>query len=70
MHTIHAQNIDQMVAKRKRLPPERIAEVEDFIDFISQRESDQSLTQAAKAISEPVLNHVWGNTADAEYDRL
>lgn len=67
---MHAQNIDQTVAKLKRLPAAKVAEVEDFIDFISQREPDRSLTQAAKAISEPVLDQVWDNEADAEYDRL
>lgn len=67
---MHAQNIDQTVAKLKRLPAAKVAEVEDFIDFISQRETDGSLTQAAKAISEPVLDQIWDNEADAEYDRL
>lgn len=67
---MHAQNIDQTVAKLKQLPSERLAEVEDFIDFISQRESGRTITQVAKAISEPVLNNVWDNDADAAYDQL
>ena len=62
--------IDQAVAKLKQLPPERVAEVEDFIDFLSQRDADQAMTQAAKLISEPVLNQIWDNEDDAEYDRL
>jgi|AntDeeMinimDraft_5_1070356.scaffolds.fasta_scaffold28186_2 glutamine synthetase adenylyltransferase len=56
---MHAQNIDQPVAKLKQLPPERLAEVEDFIDLISQRETGRTITQVAKAITEPVLNNVW-----------
>jgi hypothetical protein len=67
---MQAQNIDQTVAKLKQLPSERLAEVEDFIDFISQRETDRTMTQVAKAISEPVLNNVWDNEADAAYDQL
>lgn len=67
---MQAQNIDQTVAKLKQLPSERLAEVEDFIDFISQRETDRTMTQVAKAITEPVLNNVWDNDADAAYDQL
>ncbi|HET9680135.1 MAG TPA: toxin-antitoxin system, antitoxin component, Xre family protein [Gammaproteobacteria bacterium] len=67
---MHTHSIDQAVAKLKLLPPERVAEVEDFIDFISQRRTSQALTQAAQATSEPVLEKIWGNKADAEYDQL
>jgi len=48
----------------------RINEVEDFIDFLSQGDSDRQLTQAAMAASEPTLNAVRDNTDDAEYDEL
>lgn len=34
---MHTQPFDQTVAKLRRLPPERVAEVEDFIDFLSRR---------------------------------
>lgn len=68
---MHAQpHIEQMVKKLERLPPERVAEVEDFIDFLHHRDEDRDLAQAAQTISESTLHAVWDNSADADYDRL
>jgi hypothetical protein len=52
------------------LPPERRAEVEDFIDFLQSREADQRLARAAARASEPAFKAVWDNPDDDEYDRL
>lgn len=67
---MQTQQIEQVVQKLQALAPNRINEVEDFIDFLSQRDSDQQLTQAAMVASEPALNTVWDNPDDAEYDKL
>jgi hypothetical protein len=67
---MEAQHIEQVVQKLEALAPNRIDEVEDFIDFLSQRDTDQQLTQAAIAASEPILNAIWNNDDDAEYDQL
>ena len=67
---MEAQHIEQVVQKLEALAPNRIDEVEDFIDFLSQRDTDQQLTQAAMAASEPILNAIWNNDDDAEYDQL
>ena len=67
---MQTQHITQVVQKLKTLTPDRINEVEDFIDFLSQRDTDQQLAQAAMIASEPVLNKIWNNADDAEYDRL
>lgn len=64
------QHMKQMVEKLKTLPPSRVAEVEDFIDFLSSRDSDRGLVQAAKTITEPRLKEIWNNPDDADYDRL
>lgn len=64
------QHIEQMVKKLERLPPERVAEVEDFIDFLNNRDEDRSLVQAALAVSESTLHTAWSSSADADYDRL
>ncbi|MBS0432138.1 MAG: DUF2281 domain-containing protein [Proteobacteria bacterium] len=64
------RHIEQMVKKLERLPPERVAEVEDFIDFLHNRDEDRGLVQAAQAVSERTLQTVWDNPADADYDRL
>ena len=36
---------EELLAKIRRLPPERVAEVEDFVDFLRQRDEEQQLTQ-------------------------
>lgn len=64
------QHIEQMVKKLERLPPERVAEVDDFIDFLNHRDEDRGLVHAAQAVSEHTLYTVWNNPADADYDRL
>jgi hypothetical protein len=58
-----------LVRKIQSLPPEKVAEVEDFVEFLSQRE-DRQLTQAAGKLTEKALRKVWDNPADAAYDRL
>lgn len=60
---------EKLVEKIKNLPPERIAEVEDFVDFIAQRD-ERRLVQAANKLSETPFAEVWDNEEDAVYDRL
>ena len=55
--------------KIKQLPPQRIAEVEDFVDFLAQRE-EQKLVQSATLLSEDAFRKVWDNEEDAIYDEL
>ena len=69
MATEH-NHIRKLIDKLEALPPERIAEVEDFIDFIKQRDLDRQLTQAAMKTVEPSLQKVWDNPDDAIYDQL
>lgn len=59
-----------LIDKIKQLPPQRLAEVEDFVDFLRAREDEQHLTQAAAKISEASFAAVWNNDEDAAYDRL
>ena len=59
-----------LLEKLKALPPQRRAEVEDFVDFLRNREEEQQLTRAAARVSEPAFKSVWDNPDDAEYDRL
>lgn len=63
------QHVERMVKKLERLPPERVAEVEDFIDFLNHRDEDRGRAQAAQAVSERTLHTVWNNPVDADYDR-
>ncbi len=52
------------------LPPERLAEVEDFVDFLRHRDDDLRLTQAAARLSEASFQKIWDNHEDAVYDDL
>ena len=59
-----------LIEKISDLPLERIAEVEDFVDFIRQRDLDKGLTRAAARASTPAFAAVWDNPEDAAYDAL
>jgi adenosine/AMP kinase len=56
--------------KIKQLPPQRLAEVEDFVDFLRTRENEQRFALAAAKASEASFAHVWDNDDDAAYDRM
>jgi hypothetical protein len=56
--------------KIQALPPERIAEIEDFVDFIASRTQDLALTRAATAASIASFAKVWENPEDDAYDAL
>lgn len=56
--------------KIRALPEEKVTEVEDFVDFLQQREDDRRLSRAAAHLSEDALRKVWDNPDDADYDRL
>ncbi len=59
-----------LIAKIQDLPANRLAEVEDFVDFIRSREQGQTLTRAAAASSEPAFAAIWNNPEDDVYDEL
>ena len=40
-----------LLDKLQQLPPERLAEVEDFVDFLRTRESERALAEAAQKLS-------------------
>jgi hypothetical protein len=59
-----------LIEKIKQLPPQRLAEVEDFVDFLRTRDDEQRLTQAAVKVAEASFAAVWTNEEDAAYDRM
>ncbi|MFA7278460.1 MAG: hypothetical protein WC100_00020 [Sterolibacterium sp.] len=59
-----------LIEKIRQLPPQRLAEVEDFVDFLRTRGDEQSLTQAAGKTSEASFAAVWNNEEDDAYDRM
>lgn len=60
----------RLLEKIESLPADRVAEVEDFVDFLRQRELDRQLVRSAGEISEPSFHDVWDNADDAAYDEL
>ena len=51
---------DLLIAKKiERLPPARVAEVEDFVDFLVSRDSDRQLAHAVTAAAVPAFAKVW-----------
>ena len=59
----------ELIEKIKKLPPDKIAEVVNFVDFLAYRD-DRTLVEAASKTSESAFAKVWDNPADAEYDNL
>lgn len=63
-------NAQALMEKIQALPPARIAEIEDFVEFIAAREQEQSLIRAATAASVPSFAAIWNNPEDDAYDAL
>lgn len=59
-----------LMEKIGTLSPERVAEVEDFVDFLRLRTQDRHLIYAATKMSEDSFRKVWDNPDDAAYDQL
>lgn len=67
---IYNSSDQRLLEKIRKLPAEKINQVEEFVDFLYQRTVDHSITLAAAKLSERVLHQIWDNPADAEYDNL
>ena len=67
---LNSQYEQVIIEKLRALPPERVAEVEDFVDFLQSRGEARALTSAAAKLAEGAFGHVWNNESDADYDRL
>jgi hypothetical protein len=60
----------ELIEKIRSLPADKVVEVEDFVDFLRQREKERRLAKAVTSASEAAFAKVWDNPDDAEYDRL
>lgn len=67
---LNKDHIKNLLNKLDELPPERVVEVEDFVDFLRQRDTDHALVRATTRASEPVFQKIWDNPDDAVYDQL
>ena len=61
---------DALIEMIQALPPDRIAEVEDFVAFITAREQQRALIRTAAAASAPAFAAIWNNPEDDAYDTL
>ena len=65
-----SQGNQALLRKIESLPAAKVAEVEDFVDFIASRTQDLALTRAATAASIASFAKVWENPEDDAYDAL
>jgi hypothetical protein len=63
-------NAKALMEKIQALPDARIAEIEDFVEFIAARERERSLTRSATRTSETAFAAIWDNPEDTVYDAL
>lgn len=59
-----------LIEKIEALPDDRIAEIEDFVDFIRQRVEECTLRRAFAVAGEPAFAKVWDNSEDSVYDAI
>ncbi len=60
----------RLITKVQQLSLQQLQQVEQFIDLLNSKKTDQSLTLAFTQLSESSFNQVWDNLADAVYDDL
>lgn len=62
----------RVIEKIRRLFPEQILQVEEFIDSLDKntQNTDRDITFAFSKLSEPAFQKIWDNPDDAEYDKL
>jgi hypothetical protein len=65
-----APQVQHVIAKLEHLSPERLAEVEDFIDFLQRRDQENLLRKDFSQASEAAFAKIWDNDEDAVYDTL
>lgn len=59
-----------LIERIEHLPPERQAEVEDFVEFLEHKDQDRGLVRAAARASQAAFAKVWENPDDSAYDAL
>ena len=67
---VNTRDPHTLIEKLRKLPPERVAEVEDFVDFLRTRDGEHATVRAGARAAEPAFAKVWDNDDDAAYDKL
>lgn len=63
-------HVQILIEKIQLLSPEKIAEVDDFVDFLRLRKNQAPPQKAATNLSEAVFAKIWNNPDDDIYDAL
>ena len=61
---------ENLIDKIRELPPDKITEVEDFVDFLRMKSDELLAKHAVTKLSEKAFEKIWDNEDDAEYDNL
>ena len=61
--------VEDLFEKIRDLTPEKLAVVEDFVDFLRWKDEDLQLRRALTAMSEQSFGQAWGPEDDV-YDEL
>jgi len=59
-----------LTEKIRNLPPEKVAEVEAFVDFLEDGQRRSAPDSPVTKLSQDAFAKVWDNPDDADYDRL
>jgi len=59
-----------LVEKIRQLPAQRLAEVEDFVDFLRAKNEESRFVTSVTKVSEPCFASAWDNDEDAVYDGM
>ncbi len=59
-----------LIEKIQSLPPARLAEVDDFVEFLRHKEQERADTGLAAHVAAPSFAEVWDNAEDEAYDAL
>lgn len=66
-----AKSEQRILEKIRKLPFDKIVELENFIDLLHQRSnSSQNLVTTSTKLSEASFAKIWDNPEDAAYDNL
>ncbi len=69
-HRASPAQATHLLEKIAALPPEMLAEVEDFVDILLRKDDEHLLRLATMKLSEPAFAEIWDNDVDAAYDRV
>lgn len=62
--------VQQVLIKLEHLSTDRLAEVEDFIDFLQHKDQDKHLRHDFTNASVNSFKEAWDNPEDDDYDKL